>query len=197
MFKRFGIQEYLSVGYIFLIVLGLVSETIFYRFLGVDYLQYISITDTILSPISLLANNWSLSVILMICSTFLYFYIKNSDKINEKLKKIKWLKKRVGSKTNGVEYNNKSAFIFSVLFMISSLLIGFRLGMGIKYRGHLLDGKLENNITLVFKDNSQLKVSQIGQNSAYIFYVEEGNKYVTVTPILENIKQIKTIQKLD
>ncbi|TDQ29687.1 hypothetical protein [Tenacibaculum caenipelagi] len=197
MFKRFGIQEYLSIGYIFLIVLGLVSDTIFYRFIGVDYLQYISITDTILSPISLLANNWSLSVIVLLCSTLMYFYIKNSEKIDEKLNKIKWLKKRVDSKAKKVEYSNKIAFMISVSFMMSSLLIGFRLGMGIKFRGHLLDGKLENNITLVFKDDSQLKVTQIGQNSAYIFYVEEGNKYVTVTPILENIKQIKTIQKLD
>ncbi|CAM1361109.1 conserved membrane hypothetical protein [Tenacibaculum sediminilitoris] len=197
MFKNLGFQEYLSIGYIFLIALGLVSDTIFYRYLDIEYLQYITITDTLLSPISLLANNWALSVILVIFSMSLYFLIKNSVKIEERLKRIKWLKKRIeaNKKTKRKEYDNKSAFIVSVFIMVFSLLLGFRLGMGINYKKRLAEGKLKNNVTLVFKDDSQLKAKKIGQNSAYIFYVEEGNTFVTVTPILENIKQIKTIQK--
>lgn len=197
MFKNLGFQEYLSVGYIFLIALGLVSDTIFYRYLDIDYLQYITITDTLLSPISLLANNWALSVILIVFSMSLYFLIKNSVKIEETLKRIKWLRKRIEAKEKAKrkEYDNKSAFIVSVFIMVFSLLLGFRLGMGINYKKRLAEGRLKNNITLVFKDDSQLKAKKIGQNSAYIFYVEEGNTFVTVTPILENIKQIKTIQK--
>ncbi|AZJ31552.1 hypothetical protein SAMN05444344_2031 [Tenacibaculum mesophilum] len=197
MFKNLGFQEYLSVGYIFLIALGLVSDTIFYRYLDIDYLQYITITDTLLSPISLLANNWALSVILIVFSMSLYFLIKNSVKIEEILKRVKWLKKRIeaNKKAKRKEYDNKSAFIVSVFIMVFSLLLGFRLGMGINYKKRLAEGRLKNNITLVFKDDSQLKAKKIGQNSAYIFYVEEGNTFVTVTPILENIKQIKTIQK--
>ncbi|KAF9657652.1 hypothetical protein ABHQ57_15110 [Tenacibaculum sp. ZH5_bin.1] len=162
MLKNLGFQEYLSVGYIFLIALGLVSDTIFYRYLDIDYLQYITITGTLLSPISLLANNWALSVILIVFSMSLYFLIKNSVKIEEILKRVKWLKKRIeaNKKAKRKEYDNKSAFIVSVFIMVFSLLLGFRLGMGINYKKRLAEGRLKNNMTLVFKDDSQLKAKK-------------------------------------
>ena len=40
--SKYGIQDYLSIGYVFLLVLGVLHETIYYKFLGVNILEYSS-----------------------------------------------------------------------------------------------------------------------------------------------------------
>lgn len=198
MLKKLSFQEYLSLGYLFLIVLGLVSEAIFYGFLGINYLEYVSILDALFSPISLLVNNKLLFGAFIVFIVLTYFFVLTLPKIHQKNKDKKWYKKlykEEGENTKGIRVNKKSGFVFVVLYFLFALLLGFRLGAGLNYKKKLTNFKFQSDCLLVFKDNSKLKVKKIGQNSAYIFYVEEKDSVVTATPILDNIKQIKRIKK--
>jgi hypothetical protein len=70
-----------------------------------------------------------------------------------------------------------------------------RFGIAIKTKKLIDEGKIKANYTLIFKDNEEIRVRKIGQNSNYFFYLQEGEKIITVTPIVDNIKQIKRIKK--
>lgn len=203
MFKNAGLQEYLSLGYIFLVVLGVVSESIYYGLLGVPYLQYASILDVLISPISLLADNWVLLVVFVaFCILFLVF-IRRIPKFHEKNKHKKWYKKfnnveKIDKKiaeANNTKNNTQTAILLVMFWMMFSMLVGFRIGMAGKYKSYLKNADFKSNYTLIFKDDSQLNVKKIGQNSMYVFYVEEGETVVAATPIADNIKQIKRISK--
>ena len=82
-----------------------------------------------------------------------------------------------------------------VLFFV--LFISLRLGMGIGINIKIKEQRLQPNYNLVFKDDSIKKVRLIGQNSSFIFYVENQEKVVSVTPLSDNIKQIKRIPQED
>ena len=80
-------------------------------------------------------------------------------------------------------------FIFFLLFI--TMITGMGIGMKQKYNAE----KIIPNYTLVFKDNSKLDVRKVGQNSAYFFYFIPGEKVITATPIADNLKQIKVLEK--
>jgi len=50
--NNIAIQDYLSIGYVFMLILGIFHETIYYKFLGVNILEYSSVLDVLISPIS-------------------------------------------------------------------------------------------------------------------------------------------------
>lgn len=70
-----------------------------------------------------------------------------------------------------------------------------RTGMGIGMKQKLTKKEIIPNYTLIFKDNTRLDVKKVGQNSAYFFYFIPGEKVITATPIADNLKQIKVLEK--
>ena len=75
------------------------------------------------------------------------------------------------------------------------LFISMRVGMGVGMKEKFTTKEIIPNYTLVFKDNTRLDVRKIGQNSAYFFYFIPGEKVITATPISDNLKQIKVLEK--
>ena len=53
---EYGLQDYLSFGYLYLLLLGIVSESIYYGLLGVSVLSYSDVLDVLLSPLTQLEN---------------------------------------------------------------------------------------------------------------------------------------------
>jgi hypothetical protein len=80
------------------------------------------------------------------------------------------------------------------MFIFFLLFVSMRTGMGIGMKHKLENEKVVPNFTLVFKDNSKLDVKKVGQNSAYFFYFIPGEKIITATPIVDNLKQIKLLK---
>ena len=77
-----------------------------------------------------------------------------------------------------------------MMFIFFLLFISMRTGMGIGMKHKYNTKEIIPNYTLVFKDNTRL-----GQNSAYFFYFIPGEKVITATPIADNLKQIKVLEK--
>lgn len=82
--KFTNLERLLPFGYLILVILGIVKESVFYYFIGVNILKYSNLMDVLISPISDLTSHpivlggFSFYVLLL----YIYFiYIsKNTDK---------------------------------------------------------------------------------------------------------------------
>ena len=54
--SKLGLQDYFYIGSLYLIMLGIVSDATFYGSFGVSYLNYTTILDALISPVSLLTK---------------------------------------------------------------------------------------------------------------------------------------------
>lgn len=196
---KLGLQDYFYIGYLYLIILGIVSDAIFYGIFGVSYLNYTTILDALISPISLLTNNWKISIFLALMfwlmqmyfsrwmfTMYAYFRVK---KWYQKIYNIeKWDKKHA-------ELKKKKNNLPGMMFLFFLLFVSMRTGMGIGMKQKLTVKEIIPDYSLIFKDNTQLDVKKVGQNSAYFFYFIPGEKVITATPIADNLKQIKVLKK--
>lgn len=197
--KKLDLQDVFYIGYLYLIILGIVSDAIFYGIFGVSYLNYTTILDALISPISLLINNWKISLFLGLMFFVMYLYFtKWMFKVYAYLRVKKWYQKMYNIEKWDKKYEQlakKKTIIPGMMFIFFLLFISMRTGMGIGMKHKYSNKEIIPNYTLVFKDNTKLDVRKIGQNSAYFFYFIPGEKVITATPIADNLKQIKVLAK--
>ncbi len=201
MFKKLSLQEKFYVFYIYLILLGIVSDALFYAILGIQYLNYVSILDALISPFSLLTNSWKLTLILAIAFYFVYIYTtKWSYRLHKKNRNKKWYNKFYDvQKWDKLyqEMQKKKDVVPGMLFLFFVLFVSMRLGMGIGTSHKIKEKNVVPNYSLIFKNETKKEVKLIGQNSTFLFYIEKGEKVIAITPISDNIMQIKRIPKKD
>jgi magnesium-transporting ATPase (P-type) len=197
--EKLGLQDYFYIGYLYLIILGIVSDAIFYGIFGVSYLNYTTILDALISPISLLTNNWFISLFLSLMFWVMYMYFtKWMFKLYGYLRVKKWYQKIYNIEKWDKKYDEmkkKKNLLQGMMFIFFLLFVSMRTGMGIGMKQKYKTKEIIPNYTLVFKDNTKLDVRKIGQNSAYFFYFIPGEKVITATPIADNLKQIKVLKK--
>ncbi|AQS92783.1 hypothetical protein BXQ17_01320 [Polaribacter sp. BM10] len=196
---KLGLQDYFYIGYLYLIILGIVSDAIFYGIFGVTYLNYTTILDALISPISLLANNWVLSLVLIFMFGLLYLYLTRwMPKLYKYFRVKKWYQNIYNIEKWDKRYakmGDKNNLLPALMFLFFLLFVSMRTGMGIGMKHKFSEQEAVPNYTLVFKDNEKLDVRKIGQNSAYFFYFIPGETEITATPISDNLKQIKRLKK--
>ncbi|SDS16021.1 hypothetical protein SAMN05216503_2171 [Polaribacter sp. KT25b] len=195
---KLGIQDYFYIGYLYLIILGIVSDAIFYGIFGISYLSYTTILDALISPLSLLANNWKISIFLVFMFWLMRMYFtKWMFNLYKYFKVKKWYKKIYNIEKLDKKYaelEKKKNNVEGMMFIFFLLFISMRTGMGIGMKQRFTKEEIIPNYTLIFKDNTRLDVKKVGQNSAYFFYFIPGEEIITVTPIADNLKQIKVLK---
>ena len=171
------IQGFLSVGYIYLIVMGILNETLYYNQIGIDILNYSSILDVLISPISRLTSNVS-SLIIFIIIVFLAFKLPNILAKNKDKNWFKRLFKKIDSDLTKEQV--KSSLLKSFMFIVSIGLFGFYVGSGIGKGERLLEKiekeEVEYNDRIKFINGDVSSVEIVGTNSMYLFYLEKDNK---------------------
>ncbi len=181
-----------------MIVLGIISDVIYFRFLGVDILNYSDISDIILSPINILTQSWLLSIVFIGVIIFSYFYItKFLPKFHQKYRTKKWYNisgnlEKSDKMMKEIKENKGIPFIFGFVFC---MFIGMGVGRGSKISKKIQTQDIETNYRVTFANDIVKEVYVIGQNSSYLFYVLEGEKQVSISAINPNIKVIKKIDK--
>ena len=185
------IQGFLSVGYIYLIVMGILNETLYYSQIGIDILDYSSILDVLISPISRLTSSIS-RLIIFIIIVFFAFKLPN---ILAKYRDKNWFKKLIKFEIELTKDEIKSSLLKTFLFIIATGLFGFYVGSGIG-KGFRMSEKIENgeiefNDQIKFISGDVSEVEIVGTNSMYLFYLEKDNKSVQITPISGIIKSIE------
>ena len=172
--------QFLPLGYLYLIILGILKQSLLYNQLGVNILNYSSVMDILLGPIADLTANISLiiAVIMIVTLTLaLSFYVsKNTDKrITQKL---------VGLKTDDIstakENQNKikNRFLLAMAVFLLSFFLGFGWCSGAKIAKKIKSNQLEFLSILKFNTGEKQQIYLIGSNSLYYFYVTKENKNV-------------------
>ena len=188
-------QAYLSIGYVYLIVMGILNETLFYQKIGIDILKYSSILDVLISPIS----NLTYSSTRIVVFTFLVLIIIRAPLFFAKRKDKAWFKKFFKFEQDLDFKDTQQALIKVVSFGFALGLFGFYvgtgLGGGIRAAELIENGDItyEDKLTFINGDSDDIHI--IGSNSAYVFYLLENNKSVQITPISGIVQRIEHNKK--
>lgn len=191
------LQKLLPFGYLFLVILGIARESIFYNQLGINILNYSTIMDILISPISILTSHPLVFIIFILLILSLYFIIYFLSKNYKK----NWIKKFLGSKSDlstlselevKTHFGNKFIGLVAIGLVSFFLGIGIGNGKGIAERNE--NGSLKYTTNLTFNTNEKDEVYLIGSNSANVFYYSKDNKNVKISPVL-SIKSIEILNK--
>ncbi len=196
------VQEILSLAYLYLLALGILSDAVYYAILGVSYLNFTTILDALISPLSLITNNYLITITLVVMFGLMYLHITRfTPYLYNRFKTQKWYQKITNiekAEKRMAKLQEKNSLFQTLLIMFFIMFISLRLGMGIGTKLRVTGEREFNaNYELVYQDGSTEKVRKIGQNSVYFFFVRAEEKVVVAMPILDNIKEIKKIKKLD
>ena len=194
------LQDYLSIGYLFLIVCGMVKDIIYYNVLDVNIIKYSSVIDILLSPIAFIATNKVGLFFILILLPLIYWLNFNMLKIHEFWKKKGWYSKKKNIVKLDKLYSQPASgdgFLVILAIMIFSFFLGSSMGGGYKVLDMIKDKTQEADHRIVFNNNETVMVRLLGQNSQFLFYVQPKSDKVIIVPIQGNIRKIEKIKKLD
>ncbi len=175
-------SDYLPFGYLYLLLLGIATDSIYYGLLGINIISYSSILDVLLSPIARLTSNIVFPILVIILPMFSYFYLKfalaRMAKSNKKPSKLASLPLT-------------TLWIIFTALIIFATYLGNGIGGGTALKSQMAEKSIRMDYTITFHDDEVLDVRLVGNNSGYIFYIKEGQQVVTVSPIPYNVKKIE------
>ena len=194
----YSLQEYLSLGYIYLIILGIISDVIYFNFFDINILKYAAISDILISPVSILVKDMLVLIFVIITVVAGYFLMfKVVPSFHAKHRQKKWYAKfqnvdKLDKYYSDMESDNSKKVGILLVFLVS-LFLGMGLGSGRALQQRIENGTVKATHSVTFEDMAPQSVRIIGQNSGYVFYLKEGEKVVTITPM----GQVKEIRKIN
>lgn len=195
---KYNLQDYMSIGYVFLLILGVINQAIYYGFLGVNIFEYTSVLDVLLSPVAVISGHWIMPVAFLVLIPLMIGYFKLMHWYYKKISKKE--KYQSGKKKEKIDkilnsFNKEYAFIPFILMMIICMFLGFGVGGGFKTKEKIQSLDYKYSHQLIFEDGEAKNVKIVGKNSLYVFYITKEENGVLISPIDGNIKTIKKLPK--
>ena len=191
------IQNLLPLGYLYLVVMGILKESIMFYQIGIPILKYSSIMDILISPIATMTSHY----IIIIFMVVLFGFFLSLPNILMKFSTKKWIQKafKLDAAKNDLEpEERKNYFIYLSIKQLAVMLLSFFLGFGyadgdITHK-RIISNTMKFNCIMHFNSGENETVSLINTNSAYYFYVSQNNSNVKIAPIgsVKNIELIKS-----
>ena len=180
------IQTLLPLGYLYLIVLGLLKEGVLYYRLGINILNYSSITDILISPVSDLASEPALILAVIVIFSFFFIIqtliVKNSH--------TNWAKKILGQNRFGEDTSKKEIrkvvlpyFIIFLAFELLCIFVGLGVGRGGKLSERISQGSFQCNYKITLNNGKSEDAYLFDLNSSYGFYLIKGTKNIKIVPV--------------
>lgn len=189
------LEKLLPFGYLFLIVMGILKDSIYYYQFGINILRYSTIMDVLISPIAEFTSN---PIILgaIILLFVVHFYLPSFLSKNKDLAFVKRSFELKSTDELSVEetksYYNSIA-IKSLVIWLLSFFVGYGFAGGYFTTKKLKENKLDYSYQMDFNEGESKNVFVIGNNSLYYFYFVKGDKKVKITP-LAAIKNIELVE---
>ncbi|MBB6238278.1 hypothetical protein HDC90_002910 [Pedobacter sp. AK013] len=180
-----NLQKLLPYGYLFLVVMGILKESIFYYQIGINILKYTTIMDVLISPVATLTSN---RVVLIATTIFILLSFAYPSYLAKRRNK-KWAQNLSGLKNpetlSEAEVESHFSKLFIIVFAIGllSLFLGIGLGEGKKLSEHISNNELTYDRKLNYSNGESEDIYLIGTNSIYYFYLSKGNRSIKVAPI--------------
>lgn len=187
------IEVLLPLGYIYLILLGILKESVFFYQLGINILKYSSIMDVLINPIATLFSHPLIFFTIIAFLSFCYYLPSILYKYGHK----KWIQKIFELKKGKADLPDNDLKNYYLLVSIKFLAVGLLsifLGYG-SAEGSIVSKEIKNN-KLKFNDQLHYNTGEsedvclLETNSIYYFYVAKNEKIVKIAPI-NSIKNIE------
>lgn len=190
------IQALLPIGYLYLVLLGILKETVVFYQLGINILKYSTIMDILISPIAVMTSHPLIFSVMVLVFFYPFFirnmFMKHSDK--------KWAKTYFGIGKVRSDMNEEQAeeyadnlFIKSFATMFFSVFLGFALMEGLSISKDIKNDQLKYQYKIYYNTGDAEEVSLINSNIEYYFYVPKGSRNIKITPA----GSIKSIEMID
>lgn len=180
--------EYLPLGYLYLLILGIASDSIYYGLIGIDIMNYSDLQDVLLSPVIHLTDNPIMPVVVILLPLISYFYMKLIQVLNAKKSGIK-----KPTFLDSMSLSHQWIAILSI--MLFFLFIGLSVGKGISINKNIASGEFNYNRKITFQNDQVLDVKLLGNTSAYLFYITKDHSEISIVPISGNIKKMEVLRK--
>lgn len=190
------IQAILPLGYLYLVVLGILKETVFFYQIGINILNYSSIMDILISPIATFLSHPIIFIVIVLFFVFCYKLPTILYNHGHKgwVKKAFELKKTKDDLPDDGIKNYYLIVSFKFLaYGLLSVYLGFGSAEGYFTSNRIKNNKLHYDYKLNYNTGESEIVSVLESNSVYYFYVSKGEKTVKIAPIggIRNIELIK------
>ena len=190
------IQTLLPLGYLYLIVLGLLKESLLYYPLGINILNYSSITDILISPIADLISKVELIIALIIICLILY----GIQTLLISYRNSRWSQKILHRFELAPETSKKEmqkvlfpVFVLLIAIELLSLFVGYGLAGGKMLSKKIINSDYTYNYKLNFNSGKSEDIYVFDSNSSFYFYVTKGSSNIKIVPIAS----INTIEMID
>jgi hypothetical protein len=193
--KFTNLEKLLPFGYLIIVVLGIVKESVFYYQLGINILRYSNLMDVLLSPISDLTSHPLILFSLVGYVLLAYLWYSYLSRHPES----KWANSFL--KTNNLNYTLSeeelkirvgNQFLGFLILGVMAFFLGVGIGNGRAVAKKIANGQVKYKNTITYNSGETKQVYLIGSNSANYFYVEQGNRNVQISPV----GAVKTIEYL-
>jgi hypothetical protein len=180
------LQTLLPVGYLYLILMGLLKEGILYYQLGINILNYSSITDILISPIVEIFKDVKLPIAIAISVVFFFclqvFFIKMRD--------TKWARNLLvqnGVKPAASKQEVQKAILPFFILLVAIELLSMFVGIGIADSQKIVK-KIKNkdfttNYKVNFSSGRAEELYVFDMNSSYLFYLTKANPNIQIAPV--------------
>lgn len=177
------LSEILPLGYLYILILGILAESLYYGLIGINFLSYASILDVLLGPIAILTDKPILLILLIVVgSVFYYLMIVKGKKSSNKS----------DSESKGVTVYAAYGIVMSVMVLFA--FVGYGLGKGMKERSNIGVNKIKHDVTLHFLNGEKKEVRKLGNTSTFIFHIQKDQKSISISPISNNIQEIEQMK---
>ena len=193
------IQNILPLGYLFLVLLGIAKESIYYYQIGINIIKYSSIMDILISPIAAITSHPVFAIVIIILFTFFC----NLPQLLFKYESSVWLHKNIGTDNKNPDFiqlpeNERKEHYLTVsikffAFFLLSIFLGYGLADGNILSEKIKNNQLNYNYKLNYADETTENVFIIGSNTAYFFYVTKNSPIIKIAPTasIKNIELTK------
>jgi len=163
-----NLHAYLPLGYLYLVILGIIKESIHFYQLGINILKYSTLMDVLISPIADLMSHPLIFLGFIALIGGYYFFLKyvyNSN--NEKLFKNFLDKNKRKEDFSMNDFYQKVAGI--LIFTMASFFIGMGFAEGRFEADKVLEKDLKYNYKLNYTSGESEEVHLVDNNSIYYF----------------------------
>jgi len=189
------IQNLLPIGYLYLVILGVIKESIVFYQLGINIIKYSTVMDILLSPIAVMTSHPLIFVVFL----FMGFFPLMSRRVFLNNNSKPWVRSFLGVKKNKAEMTEKEIESYSNLlvyrgfiFMYLSLFLGAAIQQGYSTSQKIKNNELKYNYQVSYNTGDSEIISLIDSNSEYYFCISQGSKNIKIVPI-ESVKSLEII----
>ncbi len=191
----FALQDVVSIGYLYLLAVGLVSDSIYYGFLGITILSYSDVLDVLLSPITYLEREPRFFLVIVGMTIGVTAVIAWQRRRHARKATDAAYIERLGGeeKVSHTTRNLRRMQVIIPAIVIFAGYAGYAAGAGKPLAARIADGTLRPDHRLAFANGDTVQARVLGSNSNFIFYLRDGSRRVTISPFKENVAAIEAL----